>query len=431
MEKRYSTDSRTIEAGDWFVALKGERFDGHRFVSDVVARGAKGLVVSDRASVPSTLPTNVEVQIVDDTLKAYGDFAAAHRKQFSIPVIAITGSSGKTTIKELLGALLATRFQVLKNEGTENNLIGVPKTLLRLNSHHQVVVAEMGTNQPGEIARLSQIVSPDMAILTQIGLSHLERLKSREGVKAEKLALLPHLKKGGVLFLNAEDAILVTVQSPDHECVRVYAPQNIRYDTSGMKFNLDGREFETKLLGRHNALNCAMAIAVAKRMGVDDKQIAQGLAAFEPAYGRMNVKNLGDIVVIDDSYNANPQSFAAAMEVLAGMPKRGRKIVICGDMLELGDGSESLHRAAAHTVIAAQPDLVIAAGKNMAFLAQEAVQNSFDPARMVLVKDNQEAGRVAREQIHSGDLVLVKGSRGMAMEKVLDFLTDKQVSSKG
>jgi UDP-N-acetylmuramoyl-tripeptide--D-alanyl-D-alanine ligase len=293
---RVSTDTRLVEKDDVFFAFVGKRFDGHAFLAEAFEKGARHFVVSDAKRVPVELSKKANVILVDDTVRAYGDLARAHRQKFKVPAVAVTGSSGKTTVKEMTAHLLSSKYKVLKNRGTENNLIGVPKTLFLLDASHGAVVLELGTNCPGEIERLSSIVSPQVGILTQIGASHLEGLKNIEGVRQEKLSLLKKVERGGWIFLNGEDPWLRDVQSGVHKIRRVGLSkegmdlwaEEVWAHEQGTSFTVTGgHRFETQLIGRHNLVNCLLALQCALTLGVDIASLQRALKEFKPVTGRL------------------------------------------------------------------------------------------------------------------------------------------------
>ena len=425
---KISTDTRVVGPGDVFFALKGPHFDGHDFIPEAFEKGARHFVFSN--------PKKILIEkegcswiLVEDVLKAYGDLARYHRQESDVPTIAITGSSGKTTVKEMTAHLLASKFSVHKNKGTENNLVGVPKTILQLESTHQAMVLELGTNQPGEIERLSEIAAPEMGVLTLIGHSHLEGLQNIEGVRAEKLGLLKHLKRGGTLFINGEDPRLREVQSGVHRLIRVgfekegndFYADNLWCHENGTSFQLNGKEvFEIPLLGRHNVINALLAIAVASTWGVPVDFLRKSLKEFKPVSGRLHLKSLAQVQFIDDSYNSNPASFQAALETLKSLKSPGKKGVVFGDMLELGQEAQKLHQQMGAVLAGMNLDFVVAVGPLAALAAQEAVEKGMSISKTECVGDSVEAGRLCRKLASAGDLVLIKGSRGMKMEKVME-----------
>ena len=427
---RTSTDSRTLEKSDVFFALKGPRYDGHDFIREAATKGAAWLVVSDPDRVPPALKKNLRVTTVDDTLRAYGDLARATRQKFKVPVVAVTGSCGKTTVKELIAHVLSKKFRVLKSRGTENNLVGVPKTLLQLDASVEVAVLELGTNRPGEIAALSSIATPQIAVITQIGSSHLEGLKSMESVKAEKLSILQSLERGGTILVNGQDPMLAGVKSGVHRVLKVgfqsscdTAAEQIWCHEKGSSFTVEKNLMETPLLGRHNILNCLFAVVAARALGMGFSEIRMALADFRPPAGRLSLRETDGIRFLDDSYNANPTSFRVALETLKELKGRGKKGIVCGDMLELGPDEEKYHRELGAQMADQFPDFVIAVGSRCGALADEALKKGYDPQRMHAVKDSVEAGGILRQMVQPGDCVLVKGSRGMKMERIFQSFT--------
>jgi UDP-N-acetylmuramoyl-tripeptide--D-alanyl-D-alanine ligase len=429
-----STDTRSLKKGDLFFALSGRRFDAHDFILEAAQKGAAGFVIANAQKIPSECKKSAVFIVVEDALKAYGDLAKWYRQKFKIPAIAITGSSGKTTVKELVSHTLSQNFHVLKNKGTENNFVGVPKTIFSIESSHQMLVLEMGTSGPGEIDRLSSIIKPCVGIVTQIGQAHLEGLGSREGIKQEKLKILNHLERGGILILNGQDPMLEDVRSGVHKVLRVGFEKNKGQDfwadqiwlhEQGASFYLNGKDlFETRLLGRHNVFNCLLAITTALSFGVELGVVQKAIASFEPVPGRLCPKNIEGIYFLDDSYNSNPDSFLGALQMLKDLKIRERKGVVCGDMLELGEAAQELHRQMGAAIAGLLFDFVIATGPFSKFLIEEAVKNGFDAQRIYQAKDSAEAGKLCRKIALAGDRVLVKGSRGMKMERVFECFTN-------
>jgi UDP-N-acetylmuramoyl-tripeptide--D-alanyl-D-alanine ligase len=430
---RFCTDTRLIEKGDVFFAFSGSRFDGHDFIDAALEKGASYVVISDAGRVKPTSTKKACFLVVGDTVRAYGDLARFYRRQFKIPAVGITGSSGKTTVKELTAHLLSVKFKVLKNRGTENNLIGVPKTLFQLDASHQAMVLEMGSNQPGEIARLAEILSPQIGVLTQISASHLQGLKSLEGVRQEKLALLQKIERGGTLILNGEDVHLKEVRSGVHKIIRaglskennqVWADQVWMHE-QGTSFALNGEHrFETQLIGKHNVINALLAIQCALSFGVDIPALQRVMKEFKPVAGRLCQKNVAGVLFLDDTYNSNPGAFRAALETLKSFKTRGKKGVVCGDMLELGEESERWHREIGALMASMLFDFVIAAGPQSKFLVDELQKEGYHHSKCFHVKDSVEAGKACQQLVQTGDLVLVKGSRGMQMEKIFECFTN-------
>lgn len=428
-----STDSRSLEKGNAFFALTGNRFDGHDFLAEAVNRGASYLVISEAGRLKDEYKKRASVIVVRDTLAAYGDLAKFYRERFRIPAVAITGSAGKTTVKELVAHVLSQNFCVLKNRGTENNLVGVPKTIFQLEPSYEAAVIEMGTNRPGEIERLSSIIGPQIGVITLIGPAHLEGLKTLEGVSREKTSLVAHIARGGWLVLNGEDPRLHEVQSGVHKVSRAafsssrgdWFADGIRCGPQGSFFRLNGKEsVEIQLIGRHNVLNCLLAAAAGHALGVDLPLIKKALETFKGAPGRLQLKTVGGIRFLDDTYNANPNSFEAALAALQELKPAKRKGVVLGDMLELGTDAERQHRRIGRRIAEHAFDFVVGAGPFSKFVLDEAVKRGFNPKRTYQAVDSAEAGKILKDMANPGDSVLVKGSRGMKMEKVLEcFIT--------
>lgn len=424
---RVSTDTRSIRPGDVFFALKGERFDGHDFIAQALSKGA-GTIVYSRPECRVDSDASVKWIPVDDTLRAYGDWAAQARLQRGIPVVAVTGSSGKTTVKEMLAHVLSGSLAVHKTHGTENNLVGVPKTIFECPSGSRAMVLELGTSFPGEIARLSAIAQPDQAIVTRVGPSHLQGLGSIEGVLREKLSIAEGLRKDGVLWLNADDPVLAAVRPTGVRVMRAgqegsgadLTARAVREEAEVIRFEAEGCAFRLPCLGRHNVSNALLVLGAAKAFGLTAAQVAGRLESFRPVSGRLAVRRIESYTFLDDTYNANPLSFEAALAALAAYPSRGRKLAVAGDMLELGEQSEQFHRQLGRQAAQARLDGWITAGERCRAAADEAVRAGMDASAVCACADSAQAAEALRAVIRPGDVVLVKGSRGMKMEKVFE-----------
>ena len=420
-----STDSRTVQPGDLFVPLRGELYDGHDYLTQAIQRGAAACLSEEM--VGGLL---VPVVKVADTLKALGDLAAAVRRQFAGPVIGITGTSGKTTCKEMLAAILECNGPGLKSAGNFNNLIGVPLTLFELKPEHRWAVVEMGMSARGEIARLAEIASPNIGLITNVGAGHLENFEEISGVARAKGELFISLPPDGVALINADDQEVN--QLPVANGVRkvlfgISSDAAVRADKISAKngtveFDLSiagaVQRVVLPLPGRHNVSNALGAAAAATVLGVGIQEIAAGLAAFKPCPGRMELLELpGDIVILEDSYNANPLSVRAALDALHDLGSLGRRIAVLADMLELGSSAPELHHQIG-TIAAERTDLLFTYG----VLAKEIARGAMDaglPAEKVFAADSHDE-LTARllELLQAGDRILVKGSRSMRMEKV-------------
>ncbi len=426
------TDTRKIATGNLFVALTGEKFDGNAFVDEALAAGAAA-VVCER---PPTDPGTAAIVVVSDALRALGDLAAAHRNRFDLPVVGITGSNGKTTTKELLRVILAEAWgedRVLANKGNFNNLIGMPLTLLQLSSEHRVAVLEMGMNAFGEIARLTEIARPTHAMITMIGSAHLEGVGSVEGVARAKGELFAGLEAGATVLINTDDARVAALG-------RAFPGKKLSYGSRGevradaiVARGFDGTTFrlvvpsgavaiDLPLSGGHNVTNATAATACAIVLGVDTQTVARGLANAVPPPMRLAPEMLKNgVLVVDDSYNANPDSLRASLDTLAECAA-GRCIVVLGDMLELGDDAERVHEEAGAAAAAISPLLVCAVGDYADAIRRGAVAAGLDPKTARACRDQRVAAEAVAELWTEGDTVLVKGSRGSAMERVIDAL---------
>jgi UDP-N-acetylmuramoyl-tripeptide--D-alanyl-D-alanine ligase len=425
-----STDTRKIRKGELFVAIKGGNFDGHSFILDAVAKGAGGVLVQEGGITNANfkLP-DVAFISVSDSIKSLGDIGNFHRSRFNIPIIGITGSNGKTTTKEMLTAILNKKFNTLKNYGTENNNIGVPLTLMRLNIEHRIAVLEMGTNHLGEIRRLSEIAKPTMAIITNIGPSHLEYLEDVDTVLKAKLEILEHMDKDGKLILNADDDGLRAIKTTsktiwfgfDKEA-DFYADK-INLEPNGIDFRLNGKwDISIGVLGRHNVHNALAAIACAWDFGVSIDDIRDALKEFKVPNMRMEVKRFGDIKIINDTYNANPQSMKQAIEALRDMVTDGRKVLVAGDMLELGTFSGRFHHLVGKQAAESGIDLIVAVGKLAEHISEGAKEAGMSKKKIKLCAVTKEACEKMAGLIKKGDTILVKGSRAMKMEGIVNEL---------
>jgi UDP-N-acetylmuramoyl-tripeptide--D-alanyl-D-alanine ligase len=420
-----STDSRTIHEGDLYVALVGERFDGHDFVADAIARGGRAAVVS--RDIPGE--TGVRLYPVDDTLAALGALARYRRDFLTAPVVGITGSAGKTTTKELTRAALAGGRRVHATTGNLNNRIGMPLTLLATPDDAEAVVLEMGTNEPGEIAALAAVARPDVGVITTVGEAHLEQLGSLEGVLQEKLDLLRGLAEGGRCLVGDEPDVLARQARAVCPGVRVAGwsrradedlrPGDVAVDHWGNHtFRWRDRTVTLALPGRHAVVDALLALAVSELLGVAPKDAVVGLAEVEPGAMRGEIRRIGELTVVVDCYNANPPSVRVALELLEEQ-EGSRRVAVLGTMLELGDATARLHRDVLGDALDRSVDLVVATG---AFARAAAELGVADSERMLVRPTWQEAYPALREWLGGGDVVLLKASRGIAMEGILPLL---------
>jgi UDP-N-acetylmuramoyl-tripeptide--D-alanyl-D-alanine ligase len=433
-----STDSRSLGPGELFIALKGENFDGHQFVEQAVRRGATGVVVArQEAETVDIQDHQVAVIGVTNTLRAFGDLAAAWLTRYSIPVVAITGSNGKTTTKEMVAAILSRSWNVLKNEGTFNNLVGLPLTLLQLNKTHQAAVVELGMNQPGEIKRLTEIVLPDVGLITNIQPAHLGGVGSIEGIQAAKGELFAGMAETATIVVNRDDARVMALASSFSgrqvgfstagAAAEVILERVVVMDENGsrsfLRLGEEILEIQLSVMGLHHLTNAVAASAVAWALDLPIDTMADALANFSPVDKRMEVLVLaGDIHIINDTYNANPGSMVAAIETLIQVKKQGRTFAVLGDMLELGEDSSTLHRQVGRIAAREGVDHIFAMGEQASHLLAGAAEAGMDSTRLIQASDYQEIASRLRSLVDAADWVLVKGSRGMRMEKVIENL---------
>lgn len=420
-----STDTRSLKRGALFIAIIGKNFDGHNFIESAHSLGAKGAVMSEEKTLSSD--GAFALIKVKDTIKALAEIAKYHRKRFDIPVIGITGSNGKTTAKEMVACLLSKRYNVLKNEGTENNFIGVPKTLLKLNDSCEFAVLELGSTHPGEIAYLSEVIQPNCGVVLNIGHSHLEFFEKLENVRKEKVSLLARLGTDGVAVVNGDDPGLVKEAEGICEDVVTfglgrhcrYTASDIEETSSGIGFAVNKKyTFNMKILGKHNIYNALASIAVASLYGVTSDEIKEAFDNYRLPAMRMEFTEIEGIRFIFDCYNSNPTSMSSALETLAGLNGRGRKIIVAGDMLELGQDAASLHRQVGKLAARAKANVLVGVGPLSRFILEGAQEEGIDGEALLHFENSVDAAKALKDILKEGDLVLVKGSRDMKMEEI-------------
>ncbi len=410
------TDSRKIYDGCLFVALRGERFDGNHFIADAFATGAAVVI----GNVPYSPPAGKAYIQVADTTIALGQLAAWHRNRYSLPVVGVTGSVGKTTTKEMIAAVLAEKYHTLKTAGNYNNAIGLPLTLFNLTAAHGAAVIEMGMSNLGEIAYLTQIAKPTVAVITNIGLCHIENLKTMENTCRAKLEIAEGLPKGGTLFVNGDDSMLAKVQL-EEVCVMRYGFENadneIRGEITGENsFQIDGITFSVPIGGKHNLYNALAAYCVGKHCGVSAEKVVQGIQKYQTDGIRQSeIEIRPGITVLCDYYNASPASVKVALAMLQKGDAK-RRIAVLGDMLELGTYSESCHREIGREVLLSGTDMLLTVGKEMQYAAEEAAGRI--PTKTF--EDNESLSAYLLSVLTTGDKVLIKGSHGMKMEEIFE-----------
>ena len=430
-----TTDSREVTPGSVFVALLGERVDGAEFVEEAIRKGARAAIVSEEGArkVPREVLAEKPVFVVRNPVEALGDLARAHRERFRhIPLVGISGSTGKTSTKELLAALLSRSRKVLKSPGNRNNLIGLPLALLTLSGDHDVAVLEMATNQPGEIARLASISAPDVAVLTNIAPAHLKGLGSLEGVAREKGDLYRSLPESGTAVVNAMD-LRVMREAGRCRAAKIYygvalneiSGRMLSMDDEGMRIAVrtPSGEFASslRLTGEHNLMNALAAVAAAYALGLRPAEMEEGFRSVAPGRGRFRPVPLrGGGLLLDDTYNANPASVEAALRNLMALRRGRRCIVVLADMLELGEASGSSHFRIGHMLGGINPDLLFTHGTEAAAIADGAREGGLDLGRITHVGERDGLRRAVTAALREGDVILVKGSRGMRLEEIAE-----------
>jgi UDP-N-acetylmuramoyl-tripeptide--D-alanyl-D-alanine ligase len=432
-----STDTRSLKPGDLFFALVGENADGHAYVPRAVESGASGVIVVDPGSVPSD--ADVAVIQVDDPLWALGDLAKYYRSKFDVRIIGVTGSVGKTTTKEMLATILERKWKVLKNPVNFNNEIGVPLTLFQLDGSHQVCVIEMAMRGLGEIRRLAVIAQPSVGIITNVGISHIERLGSQGGIADAKAELLAELPPDGLAVLNAEDGYFpVMSERFSGRLISFGSCSDADVQAGEMKSLKDGRcsfaltckdgsvQVTMPVLGYHNVYNALAAAAAAHGLGLDLETIRDGLEAFAAPAMRMElVKSKAGYAVLNDAYNASPASVVAALRTVNALQGYKRKIAVLGDMLELGDYTSKAHWDLGDVVKGSGIALLVTVGELAREIANGARASGFPPDAIQSYPDSVEAGRGLKGEVTPGDVVLIKGSRAVKMEEIVRALTDE------
>ncbi|HOA74159.1 MAG TPA: UDP-N-acetylmuramoyl-tripeptide--D-alanyl-D-alanine ligase [Phycisphaerae bacterium] len=450
---RVTTDSRDVKPGDLFFAIRGERFDGHQFIGEAFASGAMAAIVrhdfqwaSPLMETPEAakIPPDAILIRVDDTITALGRLGRYCRLRLleAVTVVAVTGSNGKTTTKSMIAHLLSERWKGRASIKSFNNNIGVPLTLLSVEPSDEFVICEVGTNAPGEIAELARLIEPEVAVITGVSEAHLEGLGSLEKIADEKLSLLKFLRPGGCAILNHDcEAVAAGLKrdrafnkikkvtfgrNPDADLrLTAYAPKvSPGADgqlTGSVEFTINDRfQYCLAVPGRHNVSNALAAIAVARRFGMDHEEIAARLATFTLPPMRLETLRVGRLTLINDAYNANPASLAAAVDVLQDMKAPRRRVLIVGDMRELGSESERLHREAAEKIAHAGVQMVVAVGERAKLVAQTVKQASGGAIETHAFGTTETARKRLTSYLRPDDTILIKGSRALGLEKLAE-----------
>ena len=413
-----STDTRSIRAGDLFFALRGASFDAHDFLPQAFEKGALAAVVDRDIAAPGLTIA------VGDTLEALGSLAAAYRMTLGARVVGVAGSNGKTTTKEMIAHVLGRDRRVVKAQGSFNNNVGVPITIFQADERTESAVLEIGTNHPGEIAKLGQIARPDIAVLVSIGAEHLEGLGSLDGVADEETTIFDYLRSGGYAVVHDDPRILSRLHLPPEKFITFGLTRSADLHPTwvdGMRFGVRGVEFRLGLLGEWNIQNALAAVAVGMLHGIPLDEIARRLADFRPPKMRMERLELAGVTIINDAYNSNPESASRAIREFSRFPSTGRRVAVIGDMRELGPTSETYHRELGRQLAESPVDVVVGVGRECRALLSELggkkEQHGFESV--------EEMKSTLDGLIKAGDAVLLKGSRGVGLERVVKWMGER------
>ena len=435
--ERVSTDSRTLKKGELFVALHGQNFDGHKFVEDVAKSGGAGSIVD--LNWREKVLAQFAIIRAADTLLAYQNLAANYRKSLPINVLAITGSNGKTSTKDFAASVLGRRFRVTKTQGNFNNHVGLPRTILEATSQHEVGVWEIGMNHPGEVAPLAKIAAPDAAIITNIGVAHLEFMGTREAIAKEKSALAEAVGANGTVILNADDSFSKQIASLTRAYVIFAGTKEGTIRAIEIQQSADGSDFtiiegahrcraQLPVPGLHMVQNALLAVAAGRAFGLSLEEAAAGLASAPLAKARLQVKEINGVQFLDDSYNANPDSMKAALQTLVELDTDGKRIAVLGEMRELGKETQRGHEEVGETAAAFKIDQLIGIGEMGEVIARAAEKAGLENS--ATAGSTSEAAELLLSVAAPGDLVLIKGSRLARTEGVIEAFA-KQSSSEG
>jgi UDP-N-acetylmuramoyl-tripeptide--D-alanyl-D-alanine ligase len=430
-----SIDSRTLKPGECFIAISGEKFNGHQFIENAINSGAKA-IVHHESHLISHQPAEIEYIPVTDTLQFLMEFAGWYRSLFNIPVIGITGSAGKTTTKEMLSSILQQKYQIAKTKKNMNNFIGTSLTLLDLLNTTEIAVVEMGTNHPGEIEILSQMVKPTHAAITNIGSGHIGFFGSKEAIYKEKTALFDSMKDESTIFINIDDPFLLQYKNPRLYLHSFAVNQPADYQARIISLNSQGcarfavnqgLEIQLSIPGKHQVENALIAAAIGLNMGVSQKEVRKGLENITKTDKRMETMRIKSVSFINDAYNANPESMQAAIDFLVELPlKTGcKKILILGDMLELGAKSENYHRKIGKYLGGKKIDEIYCLGEDSRFIIEELKKLPPNGIKYHFFDTYEDTVQQLRQTLEPDDVVLLKGSRGMALENILTLLENE------
>lgn len=416
------TDTRKIKEGALFIALKGENFNGNKFADVALKNGASTVIIDEIAFDALKTKGLGNIIIVEDTRKALLDLAAYYRRKLDIKVVGITGSTGKTSTKDLVAAALSSKYKVFKTKGNFNNEIGVPLMIFSLDNSYDIAVLEMGMSNLGEIERLAKAGKPDIAVITNIGMSHIENLKTRDNILKAKIEITTGFNKENVLIVNGENDLLKTISEKDYEVIKIGAnsddynikAENIKIGEESVEFTVDKSLFSIDQLGYHSVLNGLLAIAVGRKLGLNDKEINEGFKNIEATSMRLDVKEKDNNIIINDTYNASPDSMKAGIDVLMNL-KKPYNILVVGDMRELGDESYNAHRSVGEYAREKGVNLLLTTGEY-----SKAYKDGFGENTLVFEDKLSIANYI--KALDKNYAALVKASRGSKFEEIVNNL---------
>ncbi|QUH26773.1 UDP-N-acetylmuramoyl-tripeptide--D-alanyl-D-alanine ligase [Serpentinicella alkaliphila] len=434
-----STDSRTTKNGDLFIPLIGENFDGHNYIETAIEKGASAVLFQgSNFSINKNTNDKVSFIEVDNTLEALQNLSKYYRNLFTIPFIGITGSTGKTTTKDMVSHVLSYKYNTLKNIGNLNNQIGLPLTIFNLEENHEACVVEMGMSGLGEISDLAEIARPEIAIITNIGLSHIEHLGSQENIFKAKMEISNFLNEDNFLLLNGDDKFLKKAKESEHTFNKVsigLSEDNDLYAENIKDLKDKGYVFDVKINnklytfnldqpGLHNVYNALFAIWVGTHFNMTPEEIDESFRQFKPSKMRLEIVKLKDFTLINDAYNASPDSMTAALKVLSNMDGN-KKIAILGNMFEMGEHSEYGHRLVGEAAVTNNIDYLITVGNFAEWIAEEALDKGMLHNNVYKAQNNEEALKTVLQIVSKGDIVLLKGSRGMKMDEIATEIQER------
>ncbi len=437
-----STNSKEVESGALFVPIIGERVDGHNYIDSALENGAAAVFTSREGTIFIKGKAYIQVK---DTLEALQALASYYRDKFDLPIIGVTGSVGKTTTKEMISTVLEQKYKVLKTSGNMNSQVGVPLMMFQIQKEHEIAVIEMGMSEFGEMEKLASIVKPDVGVMTNIGVSHIAQLKTQENIRSEKLNMIKEFKEDAILYVNGDDVLLADI--PKHRASLGHPIlENISVCTYGINNHCDyqgsqvrtignethflygaaqdNREITLGVLGIHNVYNALVALAIGERYQVTYEMANKALGDYRPIAMRGQIQEIDGMLLIDDTYNASPDSMKSSIAMLLDLPNRKRRIAVLADVRELGELSYECHYGVGEYIAGKNVDLVVTIGMEAKAIAQ-AINNNDKEMLTISVDTNQEAILYLREFLKSGDGVIIKGSRGMHTEEVLEGINKK------